>query len=121
MVRQTTLLTDKEIKAVKIKEKTYRLFVYTNSIAKKSIEYINRVDVSGIVKKLTEADSHEVARRVLFLIKNSIEYAIDYEYISSNVAAGIKPSKMVFVLNIDKNYFAGSCWSEPDTTMRETA
>ncbi len=70
-------------------------YVYTDPIAQKSIEDISRVDVLGIIRKLTEADNHEVARRVLLLIKNIIEYAIDNEYISSNVAAGIKPSKVI--------------------------
>jgi len=70
-------------------------YVYTDEAAGKPVDEIQRKDVLRIIKKLVDADNHEVARRVLMSMKSILEYAADHEYVTSNAAAGIKPSSFI--------------------------
>ena len=70
-------------------------YVYTDEASGKPIDEIKRKDILRIIKKLVDANNYEVARRVLISLKNILEYAADQEYVEVNVAAGIKPSKVI--------------------------
>ncbi len=82
----------------KYRDRLYRRvkrYVYTDEAAGKPIDEIQRKDVLRIVKKLVDAENFEVARRVLISVKSILEHAADQEYVEVNVAAGIKPLKVI--------------------------
>ena len=82
----------------KYRDRLYRRvenYVYTDEAAAKPVDEVQRKDVLRIIKKLVDAENFEVARRVLISIKSILDYAEDKEYVGLNVAAGIKPLKVI--------------------------
>jgi len=79
----------------KRQKRRVELHIHTDISALKPIEDISRVDALDLIDKLVVSDKHDIARRVLQLLKNILEYAVDREYISVNVASGIKASKAI--------------------------
>lgn len=79
----------------KRQKRRIELYIHTDISALKPIEDISRVDALDLIDKLVVSGKQEIARRVLQLLKNILEYAVDREYISGNVSSGIKASKAI--------------------------
>jgi len=60
-----------------------------------TIDKIEKKDVLSIIDPLRKAQKYEIARRVLLIVKNILEYAIDRDLLKVNIASGIKPSSSI--------------------------
>jgi len=68
---------------------------YTHRVARVPVGEIRRADVTELVVDTLERAGAETARRVLAFTKETLEHAIDRGVIEFNVAAGLRPRRLV--------------------------